>query len=208
MEEHWKYIPNILNDKDNNVYKIILEEITPYLEQGTVKVFNNNYKERRLTTYFTTTNTKMIYSGRELKILHPPPYISSLIDKVNKLDFKHYSVNPVVFNAVFINWYRPPSMTDVPDKLGPHSDDEKYLTSPIILSLTYCEENGERAFIFHSKNTNKIVKEIELENGSGLFMLEQCQKLYKHSVADKKYNSKGRLVKSGRINATFRCVKT
>ena len=126
MEEHWKYIPNILGNEQDNVYNIIIKEVTPYLEQGTVKVFNNTYKERRLTTYFTTTNTKMVYSGRELKIINPPTYISSLFDKVNSLDFSKYDVTPVVFNAVFINWYRPVNMTDVPDKLGPHSDDEKY----------------------------------------------------------------------------------
>ena len=210
---HWLYIPDLF-EKDK--YTSLLEELKPYLTQGKVSLFGETFDERRLTAYFTTTNTKMYYSGRWLEPLMPPTtsIIELLFTHVNSQSFVsdikvRYNIILPVFNAVFVNWYRPPNDTDKPDGLGPHSDDEGYLASSIILSITYCEKYGARMFRFHEKTgkSTKIVQQYELEDGSALFMLGECQKLYKHSVSDRKLDSKKRPITGGRINLTFRSVK-
>ncbi len=216
--EYWIYEPIFFNthDNGNHVYDILLKELTPYLKQGTVKVFGEEFLERRLTAYFTSTDTSMIYSGRKLEVIKPPPnsYIETLLNKVNSIEFRKFLVERysndslnVEFNAVFINWYRPPNLINKPDSLGPHSDDEKYLESSIILSITYCETNGERVFRFHNKGkSTNIATEFELPDGSALLMLNGFQKKYKHSISDRKYNLNKELITGGRLNLTFRCV--
>jgi len=220
MKPYWIYDEDFFrthNENGTSVYDVLLAELTPYLKQGTVKVVGQDFTERRLTCYFTSTDTQMTYSGRVLEVIRPPPnsYISNLLSVVNSQEFRkllvdRYQTNSlnVEFNSVFINWYRPPSITDKPDYLGPHSDDEKYLTLQVILSVTYCEKLGARVFRFHDRSQgNKIKEEFELQDGSLLLMLEGCQKLYKHSVSERKYNLNKQLITGGRLNLTFRCVK-
>lgn len=218
MEQYWIHEGNFFQTHTNNkrVYDVLLFELIPYLKQGTVTVYNKDHLERRLTCYFTLTETEMTYSGRVLEVIKPPcnSYIENLLNAVNSTEFRELLVDRyddeslnVEFNSVFINWYRPPIMTDKPDYLGPHSDDEKYLASQVILSLTYCEDNGARVFRFHDKSQgNRVVEEFELEDGSILLMLKGCQKFYKHSVSDRKYNLNKELITGGRLNLTFRCV--
>lgn len=215
---YWRYIPNLFDAHvdDKHVYKMLYDELTPYLEQGTVKVFSKEYLEHRLTCYFSLNDTKMTYSGREIEPIKPAQnsYIEKLFEKVNSKEFKQlikdqYNINDVDFNAVFVNLYRSPKETDTPDYLGPHSDDLKYMKSEIILSITYCEENGARVFRFHNKGkSTNIVEQIELQDGDALFMLEGCQQKYKHSVSDRKYSLDKKLITGGRINITFRSVKS
>lgn len=218
MEQaYWVHCPELFSthdEKGEHVFKVLLDELTPHLSQGTVKVMGNEFLERRLTGYFTNSKTQMKYSGRTLEIIPPPKnsYIESLFTKVNSVEFKKlindtYAVPDVNFNAVFVNLYRSPNDTDKPDSLGPHSDSLAYMTSEIILSITYCEENGARVFRFHGKGvTTKIVEQIELQDGDGLFMLEGCQQKYKHSISDRMYSLDKKLITGSRINCTFRSV--
>lgn len=222
----WLYIRKYFDTTINNtkIYDLLLEELADYFIQGIIKLGGKIHKERRLTCYFTILQNpnknggQMKYSGRILKPLSPP--INSTIEYLFKLvsseEFrvkmgKKYSrlkgIIPI-FNAVFINYYRPPELTDdKPDYLGPHSDDESYLSSQVILSITYCSENGARMFRFYGpKPSSKVYAEVELEDGDMLFMLSGCQKKYKHSVSDNKYNSKKQPIVGGRINLTFRAV--
>ena len=219
MEQiYWKYMPKLFDTHvdDKHVYATLFDELTPYLSQGTVKVFNNDYLERRLTTYFTTSDTKMEYSGRVLEIIkpHKNSYIESLFSKVNSEEFKklikdNYNIDDVDFNAVFINLYRSPQETNEPDYLGPHSDSLKYMKSEIILSVTYCEKEGARVFRFHEKGkSTKIVEQIELQDGDALFMLKGCQQNFKHSISNRKNSLDKKLITGGRINCTFRSVNS
>jgi alkylated DNA repair dioxygenase AlkB len=222
MEQYYIYEPSFFHthDKDGKkVFDILAEELKPYLEQGKGNMMGEEFTENRLSAYFTFTDKQLIYSGKVMDPVRPPigSYIADLLRIIGSEEFKkllmeRYSeqygkqFDNVNFNAAFYNFYRRPSSTEKPDGLGAHSDKINSLSNEIILSATFCEENGERAFRFHEK-TGKIVKEIELPDGAALFMLAGCQQNYKHSVSNKKYNSKKELIKGARINITFRSMK-
>lgn len=216
---YWTHIPTATGISYYIEYDDLLAEVKPHLTQGTV-MFGN--LERRLTAFFSKENVIMKYSGRSL--VPNIPIHNSLIDQmltyINTDSFKSellaYGINSdiPVFNAVFVNWYRPPSITDEPDKLGYHADDESSLASDIIVSITICEENGYRLFRFQArynqdgtKNSNGYVWQAELQHKDLLIMLPGCQKLFKHSVCDHKKHLNGTHVTGGRINLTFRSIK-
>ena len=206
----WLYFPDLFNRfyQEQSVYQILFEECQPYFEQGTVR--NGQYDERRLTCYFSLNKTPMTYSGRTIAPTLPPNFLSLLLEEINSYEFrdKMTDFNPtldVEFNAVFVNWYRPLNQTEKPDKLGMHSDDMTTAKSNIILSATFCQNDGIRVFNFHQND--KIVESIDLIDGSGLYMLANCQKLYKHSINDRKKNLAGQEIKGGRINLTFRSIR-
>jgi alkylated DNA repair dioxygenase AlkB len=204
-----------------DVYDILRDELQKHFSVGTIQIGGRLCNERRMTCYFTLDNNAVMrYSGRELIPVPPPKgsYLHILMIMVNDPEFRTHlaSMNPRLkdvlpqFNAVFVNLYRPPSETDnKPDSLGPHSDDETDLASDVILSFTYCEENGEKIFKFHEKfGSTKTIAEFELKNGSILVMLNGCQRITKHSVSDRVTNLSGKRITGGRINCTFRCIKT
>lgn len=212
--EPWVYQPNVFANQQ--MYDTLLRELQPYLTVGKVKVFGKEYDESRKTCYFSFGDGQMNYSGRTLDPVRPPEgsMIENLMHMVNDVQFRENAIarDPVLanvipeFNAVFINWYRPPGDTPKNDGLGPHSDDERYLASQVILSITFCGENGERIFRFHNKKDGTTTT-FELPDGSALWMLPGCQQLYKHSVSNRKTNLAGRRITGGRLNFTFRCVK-
>lgn len=219
MEDPWLYDPDFfqLTHEGKPVYEILKEELLPHMTQGTIKIMGGQYQERRLTCYFSTSKSQMIYSGRTLDPTPPPKesYIELLLLMVSSQDFRdtmetmHPRLKGLVpkFNAVFCNYYRPPNETEKPDSLGAHSDDLKYLASEVILSVTYCSQNGARVFKFHEKPNTTTYAEFELQDSDALWMLPFCQLKFKHSVSDRKYNLAGELIRGGRLNLTFRCVK-
>lgn len=219
QNDPWLYDPDFFQNtyEGRPVYEVLKEELLPFMSQGTIKVMGKTHQERRQTCFFTTSKTSMVYSGRTLEPVPPPPgsYVELLLLLVSSQDFRdameerHPRLKGLIpeFNAVFFNYYRPPSETDKPDALGAHSDDEKYLASSVILSVTYCSHNGARVFKFHQKPGTTTYKEFELQDSDALWMLPTCQTLFKHSVSDRKTNLAGEIITGGRINATFRCVR-
>lgn len=221
-EDPWVYIPELwptttdLRGKDETVYQVLLDECREYLSQGDVVLFGQVHKEGRLTALFSNEDAVMKYSGRQVKPVKPKEgsYMSVILECFQDENFLREieASNPRLygklpkFNAIFMNWYRPPTETEKPDGLGKHADDEKSLTSPVIVSVTFCEPHGERLFSFHEKATDKTVWEKELADGSGLVMMDDCQKRFKHSVSNRKTNSQGKIV-GGRINLTFRQIE-
>jgi alkylated DNA repair dioxygenase AlkB len=203
-----------------DVYDVLRDELQDHFSVGTIQIGGRLCNERRMTCYFTLDNKAVMrYSGRELTPIPPPrgSYLHILMVMVNDSEFRTQlaKMNPRLkdilpqFNAVFCNHYRRPDQTDKPDSLGPHSDDETDLASDVILSFTYCEENGEKIFKFHEKfGSTKTIAEFELKNGSVLVMMPGCQRLCKHSVSDRITNLNGKRITGARINLTFRCIKT
>lgn len=224
---YWAYIPNFWGDHSSNFsYEKILEEIKGDLGQGSVSVYGNTFQESRLTCFYSlydsSDNMIMSYSGRTLapKLPLPGTIIQNLLNMFQSPEFfdtlkGSYPDLTDCFqdsnrpNAVFINWYRPTSMTSKPDGIGYHSDDETDHESDVIFSATFCPEGGERIFRFRDKNATKgFVWQKDLENGSMLIMRHGCQKMYKHSIGLLVKNLAGqRLDDKGRINITFRRIK-
>lgn len=206
-------------DPDRKVYKDILEEIIHNLDRGSVNVYGKVHPERRLTTFFSITGSLMQYSGREITPVLPVEngHISKLFDMINSSEFKvmFKNITPGIildlptFNSVFINWYRPIGIIEEkkPDGLGWHSDDERSHSSDIILSMTYCEKNGERLFEMRPKNaTSGYEWRCELPHQSFLFMLPGCQDKKKHQINSRKTNLAKKIITGGRLNLTFRAL--
>lgn len=223
VERPWVHIPNLwptttdLRGKEESVYEVLLDECRKHLSQGDVVVYGGVHKESRLTALFSNEKAAMKYSGRIVKPIKPDEdsYLSvilnlltseSFLEQIEMSDPRLKGKLPRGANAIFMNWYRPPTETSKMDGLGPHSDDTRSLSSPVILSVTFCEPHGEKLFSFSEKSSGKTVWEAELEDGSGLVMLEDCQRDYKHSVSNRKTNSKGKIT-GGRINLTIRALK-
>lgn len=218
---YWVHLKGFWPTEDggNSSYSVLLNEVKPHLTQGSVKLGGNVYKEGRLTAMFSKTNAVMKYSGRTLSPIAPKRggYLDILLDLFNEGEFRDLLTSEVQhlqgilpkFNAVFINWYRPPSETGGNmDGLGPHSDDTSGMTSDIIVSITLCEPGGEKLFAMHDKaQGEKVVWQAELADGDIVIMLPGCQKLYKHSVSKRVTHLDRTKITGGRLNITLRALK-
>jgi len=232
VEEHkyWVYVqefwPRMWDGLSS--YDRLLRECQPHLRQEQIVAYGQTLTERRLTCLMSHHETAVMkYSGRQVVPVKPASssYMNLVFTVVNSPEFQAEQIRMFpqlesvfqtmmatsrdgnLFNACFVNWYRPPPTTDKIDYLGPHSDDERSLTSKVILSLTFCEENGAKLFKFHEKPSERIVWEHELEDGSGLWMLPGCQDTHKHSVSDRKTSINKQKISGGRLNLTFRQIQ-
>lgn len=210
IERFW---PNPKKNESN--YDRILRECQSYFSQGDIMMFGRVVSEKRMTCLMSNIDTKMSYSGRQVQPhkIESGTLINHMMKMLRKQSFRKALVemNPELkgiipkFNAVFVNHYRPPT-DEIQDSLGSHSDDEKSLASQVILSVTFCQESGERLFRFVDKKTNAAIWEKELPNGSGLWMLPGCQQRTKHEVSGRKTHLDGSRITGGRINLTFRML--
>lgn len=232
-EEHryWIYVESLWPRtwQDRTSFDRLLEECRPHLKQEQIVVYGQTQTERRLTCLWSYENAIMKYSGRQVQPVKPVTgsYIDLIFRTVNSLEFQEAQIEMFpqlkdvfagmrassqsgrdqIFNACFVNWYRPPPDTDKVDYLGPHSDDERSLTSKVILSLTFCEEDGAKLFKFLEKVSEKVAWERELPDGSALWMLPGCQDTHKHCVSDRKTSLSKRKITGSRINITLRQIE-
>jgi alpha-ketoglutarate-dependent dioxygenase alkB family protein 2 len=96
-------------------------------------------------------------------------------------------------NYLLVNYYR-----DGNDYIGYHSDDERDLEIPLIVSLSFGET---RDFIFQNVKAPGIAYPIELGSGDLLIIHPPTNKAWKHSLP------KRTTVKGARFNLTFRIMK-
>lgn len=218
---HWVHLQNFWPTEQDGKrsYDLLLDEVRPHLTQGTVKLGGQMCKEGRLTAMFSRTPAVMKYSGRSVTPVVPVKggYLDILLDLADDPDFRALMMAEVLhlqgilpkFNAVFINWYRPPSQSEGHvDSLGPHSDDTTGMTSDVIMSITLCEPGGEKLFAIHDKaQGEKVVWQAELADGDIVIMLPGCQKLYKHSVSKRSTHLDRTKITGGRLNITLRALK-
>lgn len=216
--EYWKHIDTPTGLTYYMEYGNLLTEIYPYLRQGHTSMG----KEHRLTCLFNSDGSIMRYAGKkqESSIPNQNSLIRQMMDYVNTDYFRNemmtngINAQIPVFNAVFVNWYRPISMTEDMDNIGFHSDSMTDMVSDIILSVTMCEDTGYRLFRFQnkfnqdgSKNTKGYCWQAELKNKDILIMLPGCQQYFKHCVPSIKKHLDGTDITGGRINLTFRALK-
>lgn len=209
-----------VRDEDRKVYDIVLDEVRNDLKRGTIMLAGRPCHEGRLTAMYSNVEAIMKYSGRTLNPIRPKEngYLSMMLDLINDNEFREavYEDCPEIrgllpdFNAVFVNWYRPPELCEAHqmDSIGAHSDDTRGLTSEVIFSVTFCEQGGERLFSFYDKSQNdKMIWQEELKDGDVLIMLNGCQRRYKHGISPRKTHLDKTKITGGRINFTFRCMK-
>ena len=162
----------------------------PHWEQREIVVANRKCKQNRLTCFFSTNaDNNYFYSGINNSGHLFTPELLKIKKKVEDILDNKYE-----FNYCLLNYYE-----DGNNNIGMHADDERDLEFPVIASVSL---GAERYFDFHHKYDKKLKKRLTLENGSLLVMDGTTQKFYKHGVPVQKS------IKTGRINLTFRVVKS
>lgn len=178
----YEYYPNFFEE---SFYDQLLEEID--FEQHTIRIMGKELAERHLGSSHSFDEREYNYSGSVRKTKPMTPTLLKIHKKIQKLV-------PVDLNYVHCNFYR-----DGNDSIGYHSDSEKDLLSPYIVSVSF---GASRKFRLRKHGeTSGFFKEFVLNDGDVLIMKGNCQKKYKHCVPVEKK------VKDGRINLTFRVIR-
>jgi alkylated DNA repair dioxygenase AlkB len=178
------YIPNFINDSENNIFNILMNEI--------------NWKHDELTLYGKKiiTKRKVAFEGddfieytysKQKKIANPWSHevleIKQLLEKKLSTQFNGCLMNLYESGAVGMAW---------------HCDNEPELDSAgIIASISF---GATRTFQLKHKQTGEKI-DIKLENGSLLLMNMESQQYWLHQL------KKEIKVKEPRINLTFRQFK-
>lgn len=178
------YIPNFINDSENNIFNILMNEI--------------NWKHDELTLYGKKiiTKRKVAFEGddfieytysKQKKIANPWSHevleIKQLLEKKLSTQFSGCLMNLYESGAVGMAW---------------HCDNEPELNSTgIIASISF---GATRTFQLKHKQTGEKI-DIKLENGSLLLMNMESQQYWLHQL------KKEIKVKELRINLTFRQFK-
>lgn len=184
--EYFEYFTNFVS-KPEQYMNCLLEEIQ--FEQNQVFVFGKLHAEPRLTSIHgddSVLDRQYVYS-KSVRILKP---MTPTLLKLKKL-VKFYT--EIDFDFVLINYYR-----DGNDKVGWHADDETMMDCSNIASISLGEE---RTFKFRDKQSKKTVWKKQLENGSLVWMKENCQRDLEHEVP------KTSKTCGPRMNLTFRKFK-
>lgn len=178
------YIPNFINDSENNIFNILMNEI--------------NWKHDELTLYGKKiiTKRKVAFEGddfieytysKQKKIANP---WSHEVLEIKQLLEKKLSTQ---FNGCLMNLYESGSVG-----MAWHCDNEPELDSAgIIASISF---GATRTFQLKHKQTGEKI-DIKLENGSLLLMNMESQQYWLHQL------KKEIKVKELRINLTFRQFK-
>lgn len=139
--------------------------------------------------YTQTYMKNYIYSGVEHKALLLPDEFQPFLDWARSLN------NKESYNQVLVNWYE-----NGLHYISAHTDNEKQLVKehPIVsISL-----GTSRTFRIRNKETNEIVRDINMTNKSYIIMYGKIQERYTHEVP--KITGKLGLNKGRRINITLR----
>ena len=169
----------------SQIFQQIMDE-TPW-EMPEMVMFGKKYPQAGLSTWFTNTGVKYVYSG----ITRVPHAMTPMLTRV--LD-RCASKSGAEYNSVLVNLYR-----DGSDSVSWHSDNEAVNGSePTIASVSL---GATRRFDLRHKESGEIVR-VDLEDGSLLVMSGLSQHCWVHQIAKTK-------TKVGpRINLTYRQVIT
>lgn len=178
----FQYFPQYYS-KDN-LLQTIKENIT--FKQDNIIIGSEDkveIKEQRKTCWLSNDeNLTFEYSGKVMK----PDKIPNIIQEITDMIYKDFGIN---FDGVLVNYYENGQVG-----MGYHSDpiDNKWDNNFIVYSI-----GAERKFIFREKGNidNKI--EYLLNNGDLIYMYEDCQDRYEHSIRKNK-------VEGERISLVFK----
>ena len=169
----------------SQIFQQIMDE-TPW-EMPEMVMFGKKYPQAGLSTWFTNTGVKYVYSG----ITRVPHAMTPMLTRV--LD-RCASKSGAEYNSVLVNLYR-----DGNDSVSWHSDNEEINGSePTIASVSL---GTTRRFDLRHKESGETLR-VDLEDGSLLVMSGLSQHCWVHQIAKTKSKV------GPRINLTFRRVVT
>lgn len=148
-----------------------------------ITVFDRVCFPKRNTQFYSDVVAHYSFSKSKADSVPLTPILKTLLDKINRM-FEDS------FNGILANEY-----TSGTDNIGAHSDDEKELgTSGVVMIVV----GATRKFRIRSKSTKKIVKDVDLPDGTLAWMQGDFQKEFTHEIpVEKKRNGR-------RLSLTFR----
>ena len=158
----------------NNLLHSIKENITfrednIIIGRGEEKVES---KEPRKTCWLSNDeNLTFEYSGKIMK----PDKIPNIVQEIIDMIYKDFGIN---FDGVLVNYYENGQVG-----MGYHSDpiDNKWDNNFIVYSV-----GDERKFIFREKGNTDNKIEYLFANGDLIYMYDDCQDRYEHSIRKNK----------------------
>ena len=178
------YYGPILNNTDSKKYFIQLIESIEW-NHDEITLFGKKIITKRKVAWYGDEGVEYTYSHSTKKALS---WTKELLEIKELVEKKTNST----FNSCLLNLYHSGE-----EGMGWHSDDEKELIkNGVIASMSF---GAERKFSFKHK-TDKLAFSIILEDASLLVMKDEIQLFWKHKLPPSK------LVKSARINLTFRTI--
>ena len=180
----FQYFPKYFNKI--NFLEEIKNNVTFTQENILVGKENVKILEKRKTCWLSDDeNLTFEYSGKSMKPKKIPNILDELINKIY-LDFG------IKFDGILINYYENGNVG-----MGYHSDpiDEKWDNNFIIYSL-----GDNRKFIFREKNNIDNKVEYNFSDGDIIYMYDNCQDKYEHSVRKNKLSNE-------RISLVFKKLK-
>lgn len=181
MERYpFRHIPNFIETKKKNLFEEIKKEIK--FKYDKIEVLQHGEKfiveEQRGTCWLSNKNISFMYSGKIMIPLKIPKIIMDIKLEIEKEIKKE-------FDGILINYYPNGNIS-----MGYHSDpiEDKWDNNFVILSL-----GDSREFIFREKfhKNNKI--KFKFNSGDLIYMFDNCQELYQHSVRKNKDSNNERI---------------
>lgn len=167
-----------------NYFEVLLKTIE--WKNDEIILFNKKIITKRKVAWYGDNGIEYTYSNTTKKAL---TWTKELLKIKSQIEERTGST----FNSCLLNLYHSGE-----EGMGWHSDDEKELEkNGAIASVSF---GADRKFSFKHK-IDKLSFTILLENGSLLVMKDEIQSFWLHKLAPTK------LVKSARINLTFRKIK-
>ena len=185
MNGEYLFIAQFFSKIEADQYLAVLNETIVWKQQE-MQMYGKTIKFPRLTSWYGDNDKPYSFSGITLQ---PNTWTKELLEIKEKIE----PLSQVVFNSVLLNLYR-----DGQDSISWHTDAEKELgLNPVIASVNF---GAERTFQLRHMQTNEHI-DISLTHGSLLIMMGELQHYWQHQVP------KTKMVKSSRINLTFRVIK-
>ena len=182
--ECW-FEPHFLGQAEAHALLGLLQQEIPW-QQDEITLFGKQQKIPRQQCFMGDADLKYAYSGFTFTTHAWHTAVLALCQQINQNLGSD-------FNAVLLNLYR-----DGADSMGWHCDDEPELgQNPNIASLSL---GASRRFLFKNKADKQQKHEVLLNSGSLLWMGDQVQDNWLHSLP------KTTKVSAPRINLTFRKI--
>lgn len=178
------YFGKVIKQSDATTYYNALFNTIAWKNDEAV-IFGKHMITKRKVAWYGDKNYAYTYSNITKEAL---PWTTELYE----LKLLAEKITQTTYNSCLLNLYH-----DGDESMAWHSDDEKTLARhQSIASFSF---GAERKFSFKHKSTQQKVSLI-LENGSLLVMKDEIQENWWHRLP------KTKLVKSPRINLTFRTI--
>lgn len=176
---------SFFNTQESSCFlKSLTQEIT--WKQEPIKLFGKLIMQPRLTAWYGNQEKPYSYSGITMRAT---PFNDSLLQIKEPIQ----KLANCAFSSALLNYYR-----NGQDSMGWHRDNEKELgPEPIIASVSF---GATRSFQFRNYENKKLVKSVELTNGSLLLMRGVTNHFWEHRIA------KTTKPVGARINITFRII--